>query len=244
MSDRTRQKPISRTTRVMSTSAIRCRTGGFTLIELLVTISIIAVLISLLLAGLHQARLVTKRTVCASNTHQIAIAMATYHSDFEQTFFWRGNDVALDGMDWYVYGGRETGNLNLDQAGLFNNVVPRPLNNYVNQNVDAFRCPHDTDGLTWADGHTHFEWVGNSYSFNAIGYPLNPPPYAEEKGLAGRRVDQMRFPSRTVMFMDTSLHKAPGSWHGQSGNVVFVDGHAEFTGLPPDSPDSAYVWDP
>jgi prepilin-type processing-associated H-X9-DG protein len=45
------------------------------------------------------------------------------------------------------------------------------------------------------------------------------------------------------MYMDTSLHKAPGTWHGEEGNIALADGHVEFRGLPADD-DTAYSWNP
>jgi prepilin-type N-terminal cleavage/methylation domain-containing protein len=55
--------------------------SGFTLIELLVVISIIALLISLLLPALGQAREFTRRAVCLANLHQWSLALVTYATD-------------------------------------------------------------------------------------------------------------------------------------------------------------------
>lgn len=59
------------------------RRTAFTLIELLVVITIIALLISILLPALQQAREVSRRAVCGTYCKQMAMATSLYAHDFE-----------------------------------------------------------------------------------------------------------------------------------------------------------------
>ena len=88
---------------------------------------------------------------------------------------------------------------------------------------------------------THFELVGNSYVFNAYGWPFGPV----WGGLAGVRSTGIPRPSRTILFLDTSLVKSPGSWHHDfKGNVAFCDGHVAFMETPPPFGTLGFTWDP
>ena len=62
------------------------RRRGFTLIELLVVVAIIALLISILLPSMRAAREQGKRTVCASNQHQLLIAAIGYTTESDDWF--------------------------------------------------------------------------------------------------------------------------------------------------------------
>jgi prepilin-type N-terminal cleavage/methylation domain-containing protein len=85
------------------------RRSGFTLIELLVVVAIIALLISILLPSLARARDQAKKTACASNLHQIGIALTTYAAEFDNNL----PPETSRGYTHYAYGSLGTEHLYL-----------------------------------------------------------------------------------------------------------------------------------
>jgi prepilin-type N-terminal cleavage/methylation domain-containing protein/prepilin-type processing-associated H-X9-DG protein len=106
--------------------------SGFTLIELLVVVAIIALLISILLPSLQQARERAKTAVCSSNLRQMGIAMALYLED--NLAYYPGEHSARSEPD---LGG-----------GTFVTWAPR-LRLYASMNEEIFWCPTADDDTYW-----------------------------------------------------------------------------------------------
>ena len=60
------------------------RAGGFTLVELLVVIAIIALLVSILVPSLRDAKMLAMVAVCASNQHNIHVAACLYANEYKR----------------------------------------------------------------------------------------------------------------------------------------------------------------
>lgn len=143
------------------------RGGAFTLVELLVVVAIIALLISVLMPSLRQAREAGRAIACGSNERQIAIAFNMYKAEFggawpygvprpiEQCTY---PDPKYGGTPW-----------NLD--GSFGGGVPPQQQFYTLGYIKDIRlwyCPTDPTPLThnwwWYTNHPNI--TGSSYMFS------------------------------------------------------------------------------
>jgi prepilin-type N-terminal cleavage/methylation domain-containing protein/prepilin-type processing-associated H-X9-DG protein len=102
--------------------------AAFTLIELLVVVAIIALLISILLPSLQQARERAKAAACGSNVRQMGLAMEQYLLD---------NQEYYPGEHSVPFGGRA-----------YNVWAPR-LRLYASLNEKLFWCPAADDATYW-----------------------------------------------------------------------------------------------
>ena len=104
------------------------RPKGFTLVELLVVVAIIALLVSILLPALGQAREQARLVVCLSNLRQVALGALAYESDNDRLplHCWENNPNALPKqVTW------DTSTPNSDVRPLYKDYL----------DINYFKCP-------------------------------------------------------------------------------------------------------
>ena len=213
--------------------------SGFTLIELLVVIAIIAILASMLIPALSQAKSRAKRISCVNNIRQLTLGSIMYAQDNNETFQPGGSTVQ---PYWVSVSVRDS--LTRDY-GIQREQFYCPANDTWNRD-DFWNWPGGTDtviGYFYLAGDPRLE--SNSSMFRGAGLGIERPtfrPYFPQK-----TTDR---PFYDVLFSDLT-RKWNGSWlrpgdgtrltrgvnhfdeTGESpagGNQGYVDGSAEWVG--------------
>jgi len=239
----------------------RAPENAFTLVELLVVIAIIAILAALMLPVTDRPKGKARQAICLNNLHQIALGIHLYLEDQINNSPGNTNAARSPFLSWTDY---------------------RPLiGDYVgikhppSAQDTVFSCPADKFyyALNSKDPpvsntplHENSNYLFTSYAYNAGMVTTRSttnllevvePGTTNYYGIAGRRMESIPHPSRTVLVAEIPAF-APYSWHlpkkplteknskfNDSKNVLsFVDGHAAFTKMYYDSKKVAWDYDP
>lgn len=211
--------------------------SGFTLIELLVVIAVIAILTALLLPALAQAKGRAHAVACMSNIKQLSLAWFLY-ADENDDYLVNNHGKPQTGSDRNTWA-----NNVLDRSASDDNVNPIYLTGsllgpYTGPSAQIFKCP--SDHSVSAAGPRN-----RSVAMNAmVGDPgmltnVFNPTYVQYF-----KSSDITTPANIFVFLDENprtindgffvnhLDKyewgnLPGSYHNNSANLSFADGHTE-----------------
>jgi prepilin-type N-terminal cleavage/methylation domain-containing protein len=205
------------------------RSRDFTLIELLVVIAIIAILASMLLPALGNARIAGKRIHCASNLSNIGKMIITYYDDYEYMVP-SAMKIGSNGYKWneilshlYLTSPKYT------SAWCKNNKYPMMAGT-------IFACEQMSEANPLSASLNN-----SSFTYNRLAFlpNENKSPWAFLTTVDNYSLIQMKNPSRNLLLIDGNNNGSISeSWHIsqtqrvdyrhlRQANILCADSHVE-----------------
>ena len=214
----------------------RRRSDAFTLIELLVVIAVIALLVSILMPSLKQAKELARQAVCMSNQRQIALALNYYANDDEGGHYPPSPGWLNASLSFNVYHDQASGGIGFEDGwfGLGMLFATDMLDSErvlycPSQSVPWFTYPEAWKIITGSGGLRRTA----SYYYRLFGQMKG--------GIAWEQIDEWHkisiwnAPARFALSADIFGHIGAETWvHLQplGLGIAFGDGHAEFKEIP------------
>ncbi len=225
----------------------RRRAQRFTLIELLVVVTIIAMLASLLLPALSQARSRARQVACLSNLRQVGVGLYTYANDNDDYFPSTNTETHVNTSMADTHGiAGDPSNFRINRIGRLRYPQERGnggclLGTYTT--FDTLWCPdlkfvggHEVFPMSYETAKARYAVKPNSadvsvgYLFRTQAYHASPPRY---RWLSPARDKQL---TEAALVFDAILYENPygsGNWrvstHGNAGySILYGDGGAIF----------------
>ena len=208
-------------------------TRAFAFPDLLAVVAVLALIATIVVSLLAHATDGRQKARCVANLQQITPALLSYSEDNAGKL--PDADPGLKGPVWWWYKEQVKAHLGLRGASSPSDKV--------------FGCPADRGYHDGKPFRLSAKFDYGSYAFNGVNLSGMP-------NVAGRAVNSIKEPGRTLLLMEWTAH-APLSWHkSKTGSknspfycdaksvVAFVDGHVSFIPIYYDGYNAAYTQDP